>query len=524
MSELHESAMPSPIQDGQDLERQDTKPDVESRGNIAAHLTQSTIERPQTLLHETAFVFILCMSQLMCQAALGQSIAPARIIGRSFGTTNPGQLSWFPAAYSLTVGTFILIAGRLGDLYGHKKLFIGGFAWFALWSLLAGFSVYSNEVFFDCCRAFQGIGPAFTLPNAIAIMGRSYSPGTRKQMVFSLNGAMAPTGFVIGAVFSSLLAEFAWWPWAYWITAIVCVVFVVMGHLIIPYTAPPFLDDSVSMWSRVDALGSITGVSGLVLVNFAWNQAPIVGWTNAYTYVLLIVGIVFLGLFGYIESRHAKFPLIPFAVMDGDVGFLLACVAFGWASFSLWMYYFWQFLENLRNVSPLLASAQFSPVVMSGFCAALTTGYILHRVPGSIIMMIALSAFMVGLILLATAPVGQTYWAQTFVSLIIMPWGMDMSFPAATLLLSNAMPKEHQGVAASLVSTIVNYSISIALGVGGTIEGHINDGGKDILRGYRGAWYLGIGLAGSGVILSFLFGFDNWRKARRAGIQDGKMG
>lgn len=89
-----------------------------------------------------------------------------------------------------------------------------------------------------------------------------------------------------------------------------------------------------------------------------------------------------------------------------------------------------------------------------------------------------------------------------------------MSFPAGTLLLSNAMPKEHQGVAASLVNTIVNYSISIALGIAGTIEGHINDGGRDLLKGYRGAWYLGIGLAGSGILLSLLFGLDEWKTSR----------
>ena len=92
-----------------------------------------------------------------------------------------------------------------------------------------------------------------------------------------------------------------------------------------------------------------------------------------------------------------------------------------------------------------------------------------------------------------------------------------MSFPAATLLLSNAMPKEHQGVSASLVNTIVNYSISIALGISGTIEGHVNDGGKDVLKGFRSAWYLGIALAGSGILSSVVFALDNWRTPRREG-------
>lgn len=77
-----------------------------------------------------------------------------------------------------------------------------------------------------------------------------------------------------------------------------------------------------------------------------------------------------------------------------------------------------------------------------------------------------------------------------------------MSFPSGTLILSNAMPRKHQGLAASLVSTTVNYSISIGLGFAGTVETYVNDGGKDVLKGYRGALYMGVGLAGSGVIIS----------------------
>jgi len=80
-----------------------------------------------------------------------------------------------------------------------------------------------------------------------------------------------------------------------------------------------------------------------------------------------------------------------------------------------------------------------------------------------------------------------------------------MSFPAATILLSNAMHKEHQGIAASLVNTVVNYSISIALGIAGTIESQVNDDGSNVLKGYRGANYFGVGMAGAGVVLAFIF-------------------
>ena len=169
---------------------------------------------PFSLVHEIAFVAIICSAQLLTQAGFAQAIVPLHIIGESFGALNPGQLSWFTAAYSLTVGTFILIAGRLGDIFGHKLLFVSGFVWYALWSLVAGLTVYSHSyIFLDVCRALQGIGPALLLPNALAILGRTYLPGRRKNMAFSLFGATAPNGFLVGAVFSALLSQRVWWPW-----------------------------------------------------------------------------------------------------------------------------------------------------------------------------------------------------------------------------------------------------------------------------------------------------------------------
>ncbi|KAK7211799.1 hypothetical protein V2G26_018977 [Clonostachys chloroleuca] len=106
-------------------------------------------EPPRSLIRETLFVSVLCSSQLMTQAGLALSLVPLRIIGASFNTTNAGELSWYAASYSLTVGTFILIAGRLGDAFGHRLMFIIGFAWFSLWSLLGGIAVWSDQTFFD---------------------------------------------------------------------------------------------------------------------------------------------------------------------------------------------------------------------------------------------------------------------------------------------------------------------------------------------------------------------------------------
>ena len=455
---------------------------------------------PMSQMHEILFVMVICSSNIFTQASLGMAIVPLKTIGAGLGVSNPGGLSWFVAAYSLTVGTFILIAGRLGDMFGHKKLFVAGFFWYGLWSLIAGLSNYAHsEIFFDVCRALQGIGPAMMVPNSLAILGRTYPPGRRKEMIFSIYGATAPNGFIVGAVFGALLAQLAWWPWEFYIMGIACFVF---GTLAIFVIQSPSNDQDKVM--TFDYLGAITGVAGLVLFNVAWNQAPTVGWREPSVIALLILGVISLVLFLFIEKRTSQ-PLIPPGALSGKVGFVLGCIALGWASFGIWIYYFYQIIENLRNHTPLSSAAQAVPAGISGCCAAITTGFILSKLRTSYVMVISMLGFCIGSILLATMPVDQTYWAQTFVALIITPWGMDMSFPAATIILSDFVPKHHQGIAASLVVTVVNYSISIGLGVAGTVESKVNNGGRDLLIGYRGALYASIGLSGMGAFLALCF-------------------
>ncbi|CAG9977293.1 unnamed protein product [Clonostachys byssicola] len=473
-------------------------------------------EPPRSFIREALLVSVLCSSQLMTQAGLALSLVPLRIIGASFNTTNPGELSWYTASYSLTVGTFILIAGRLGDIFGHRLMFIIGFAWFSLWSLLGGIAVWSDQIFFDICRAMQGIGPAFLLPNSIAILGRTYRPGPRKNMIFSLFGATAPGGFSIGAAMASLLAERVWWPWAYWIMAIACAGLALMGWLIIPQSPPDSADEKdIPTMARLDIPGSFAGVTGLILVNFAWNQGPVVGWDAPYTYALLIVGILMLGIFVYIEL-HSRCPLLPPSIFTKEVGWVLGCVATGWSSFGILVFYYFQFLEVIKGDTPLLASAKWSGVSISGAIAAVTTGYLISHIRPSLIMLMAMVAFTMGQILLATLPVDQTYWAQAFVITIITPWGMDMSFPSGTLILSNSLPREQQGVAASVVNTVVNYSISIGLGLAGTVERYVNVSGQDTLASYRATSYMGTGLAGLGILTASLYVILDHRRRDKA--------
>ncbi|XXH00823.1 hypothetical protein Hte_007174 [Hypoxylon texense] len=467
------------------------------------------------LWREILFIITICLSMFTTQLGLGQVLLLLPSIGRSFNVSNPGDLSWLVAGYSLTVGTFILVSGRLGDVYGYKRMLCIGYAWFAVWTLISGLSIYDKEngyIMFVFARVLSGIGPAITMPNGLAIFGAAYPDGMRKTMAFALFGACAPSGSIVGATFSALF-DLVWWPWTFFSFAVVLAILAVMVVIFVPsiprIRAPP--TTLAGVIQDLDLLGGIVGVTSLVLINFAWNQAVVVGWRQDrdYVYICLLLGMILLPCFFIIETKVAAKPLIPFAALTSDVGFVMACIACGWGCFGIWLFYLLQFYANLRHGSPLQISAWFSPIPASGFAASITTGIILSKVRSSVVMVMSMTFFLVGVILVAVAPVDQTYWAQTFVCSLVIPWGMDMSFPAGTIIMSQSLPKEHQGVAASLINTVVNYSVSLSLGFAGTVEMRVDHGGSsesdNVLRGYRGALYLAIGLAGLGLATSLVF-------------------
>ncbi|SPO22190.1 related to aminotriazole resistance protein [Ustilago trichophora] len=510
-------------------------------------------------IRQIAAVTFLCMAMLLTQSALAQTIIPISSIARTFNVLDSadaeGQQSWFAAAFSLTVGTFVLPAGRIGDIVGHKPVVIIGYGLLSFWSLLSGLSHYTRSyIFFDVCRAMQGIGCAVLLPNSLAILGRVFAPGTyAKHLTFSFFAATAPNGFLIGALFITLMSNnssMGWW-WGFYVMAIITALLAVACVWVLPneqemraVSASWNLDakstdnkpaseepnsDAASLapsqqiaesndplWKRLDLFGTITGVIGLVLFNFAFNQALVVGWSTIYVYVLLIVGVIFIVVFIYGEGK-ALYPLLPTSVFHLSGSLILISLACGWAAFGIWVFFTNLTNQVIREYSPLFSLLTFVPAGVAGVIAAFSSAQILGRTSPPFVMLLSLLAFCIGICIAGNAPISVP--SLPYISSGIMPFGMDMSFPAASIILSDFLPPHQQGTASSIVNTIVNYSIALGLGFAGVVETHVNDGGRDALKGYRGAYYMGMGFAGAGVALALV----NWLMHLRSTRQGGKV-
>lgn len=151
-----------------------------------------------------------------------------------------------------------------------------------------------------------------------------------------------------------------------------------------------------------------------------------------------------------------------------------------------------------------------------GCVAALTVGFSIKRVGPAVLLLFSMIAFTCGSIILSVTPVHETYFRSCLGAMTILSFGMDLSFPAASIILSDELPMQYQGMAGSLVNTVVNYSMSLFLGIGATIERQINRNGEKPLEGFRAALYFAIGVGSLGILISGVFVFQKeWTRFKR---------
>ncbi|TYJ56292.1 hypothetical protein B9479_002982 [Cryptococcus floricola] len=482
-------------------------------------------------LFRVTFISVACATQLLAQSGTGLVMFPLHAIGKALGTDDQGELSWMVASYgqvlglechrSLTVGMCLVAAGRLGDLYGPRRWWAVGLVIMSLSNIGSGFC--KSPIPFDITRALSGAGSAIALPNALAILGRTYPPGKTRNVAFSILGALAPLGYYVGGMIGAIFGQLVSVGWIFWFVAILMAAFLVGGWFVLP-PDEPHPDPSRR---HFDYLGAVLLAASLGLLNFCWNQAPLADrkWQEPYIYALLLVSLVGFAVFFWWERRIGKRALIPVELLKKEsllvyLSSTTSGVIPSPSSLSR------KCSLSYPQASTLNTQKQLHNLTLViGVMAALLVPHLIHRLPGHIIFLLAMFAFTIGNLLAATAPAHSTYWGNTFVSMLVVVWGPDLSFSTGQLIVSGSVDKEFQGIAAGIVSMITNYSqvsfsyphaygeadengrMSIGLGLAGTVETYVRSGDSqaDILKGYRVALYFSTGLAALSVVVVALF-------------------
>src|SRR4051812_23767427 len=246
-------------------------------------------------------LILLCVAQFV--VVLDASIVNVALptIGDALNFSE-SQLPWVVNAYVLTFGGFLLLGGRMADLLGRRRVFMGGLVLFALASLAGGLATTSGQLI--AARAVQGLGAAILSPAALSIVTTTFQDGAERNKALGVWGAVAGSGGAAGVLLGGALTDGLGWEWVLWVN-------VPIG-LIAAAISPMLLAESRSTGDRrhFDVAGAFSVTAGLSLLVYALVDANSAGWGSAQTIGLLAISAALLAAFGAIE-RRAPAPLVP---------------------------------------------------------------------------------------------------------------------------------------------------------------------------------------------------------------------
>jgi MFS family permease len=313
-------------------------------------------------------LFVLCAAQFM--VALDFSILNIALptLGPDIGLSE-ADLQWAVTAFALPSGGFLLLFGRLGDVIGRRKIFIGGLVLFALASVLA--TTAWDATPFLIARAAQGLAAAAIVPTGMALLTTSFAEGPLRDRALGISGMLLSLGFTIGMVFGGVLTQVFGWRSTMALS-------VVMAGVVL-VAAPLLLGESrATQRQRLDVPGAITVSGGLLAVIYAVSSAAQRGWAQPDVLLALAAGAAMLGTFAVIESR-AEHPLVALRILRrptvawGNIGGLVTFSMMSAVMFLITLY-----LQQVLGLSPAITGLVFGVMGVVSFI----TGAIAPRLAG----------------------------------------------------------------------------------------------------------------------------------------------
>ena len=289
------------------------------------------------------------------------------------------NLPWIVTGYALAFGSLLLLGGRLGDLYGRRRVFMIGLVIFAVASLLGGLA--TNEPLLLAARGLQGLGAALASPAALALITTTFPAGPARNRAFAVYAAMSGAGAAVGLILGGWLTGTS--PELFgvvidgWrLTFLINVPIGIAAALL----APRFLNESESHPGELDLPGAVTGTLGLLGIVYGLSRAGTEGWSDTLTVASLVAGVVMLVVFGLIESR-VQHPLLPFRIFTNRTRASSFVAMFLAPAAMFAMFYFLsQYIQNVMGYSPLKAGVAFLPFTVGIVVGAGLASNLVNRI------------------------------------------------------------------------------------------------------------------------------------------------
>ncbi|KAF9955748.1 hypothetical protein BGZ65_003197 [Modicella reniformis] len=378
------------------------------------------------------------------------------------------QLQWVISAYALAFGALLLTGGRLGDLFGHRFIFLIGVTWFSIWSVVNGFA--NTPIVMSIGRALQGMGAAFTIPSALAILTTTYPVGPERTKAMGIFGGAGAIGSVFGVLLGGVLGSTIGWRWIFYITAILGFTMVAMGYFVIP----PKKGESTIVDRRIDYLGISAFTIGIVAVIYSLSEAPAHGWSAASTLAPLCVGLFLLVAFVVIEYK-IDYPIMPLHIWRSQ-RLVASCltVICNAAAINVMLFFTILTLQNVQDYSALNASFAFIPHGVGATMTVVAVSKIVLHVRTKIIIIIGWLFFIASGILFAQIKEDSSYWSVTFPAMVLNFLGHASIWLCCQINSVADAANEDQGVVGGVFNVILQIGAPIGIAISNIIANRRN--------------------------------------------------
>jgi EmrB/QacA subfamily drug resistance transporter len=480
---------------------------VESMVTLRARPSSGGSARAAIGGHRRRWIALVVVSTAMLMNALDQTIVNVALptIQRDLHFSQ-AELAWVIDAYLITFGGFLLVAGRLGDLVGRKKVFLAGLAVFTLSSLVCGLA--PNQGLLIGARFVQGAGAALSSSVALAIIVAEFTKPTDRARAMSAYIITAVGGGSLGLLVGGIFTQALSWHWIFFINLPIGVAAMIAGWLLI--------DENVGSGIRqgVDIGGAILSTAGLMLLIYAIVSSAQYGWHSAHTFEFLAAAIVVLVAFGVLEHRLAN-PMMPFRIFRAR-GLLSTSVVRGFMAPGLFGTFFIGalLLQRVLGYDAIRTGLAFLPQSLTiGGMSLGVTGIMMRRLPPKWMALGGLCLLGGGLSLFSVSGPHTAYFPHMFFAFLMTGVGACTAFtPLITIAVAD-VPKEDAGLGSGVVNVTQQVAAAIAVAVLGTaatdrtatLAHHGHPDQAALLGGYRFAFALAVGSVVISVVSGLLF-------------------
>jgi len=412
------------------------------------------------------------------------------------------NLQWVISAYALVFGGFLLLGGRLADLLGRKRVFMGGLVIFSLGSLLCGLAW--SEASLIAFRALQGLGAAAITPSALSILSTTFREGRERNIALGAWGAVGGFGAAAGVLLGGIITELLSWQWIFFVNVPVGVAGLVL--------APFLLVESRDAHGQShDVPGAVLVTSGLVLLVLGITQGHSWGWGSARTIGTFVASGALLVAFALWESRQ-RHPLVPLSIFvrlqtltaANVAGFIMGTVLF--SVFLILTLY----MQDVLGYSPLQTGVGYLAVAGTAVIWANVAAVVVNRVGVKPALVFGMAMLTLGLFTFTQVSVHGSYWTDLFPGFLILGVGIPFAFvPITIAALAGTRPVE-AGLASGLINTSQQIGGAVGIAILSTIAVSRTDnavaGGAAppvaLTEGFQAAFWVGTFIALAGVLVS----------------------